>query len=203
MGVFNKIKLILGILVVFVLIVATNLIDRSNFLKVKNSVVTLYEDRLIADELIFEMSSLYHEKEIAALKANSNYFEKHSKTNNEKLRLLIEKFEKTKLTEKEEIVFLNLKANNEAIQTAENDLVKSNFSEINPFVSLSSKIKRNLFELSKIQSDEGGRQRSISKSAIESIELFTQMEIYLLAVLAIIVQIIILYNPKMKVDEED
>lgn len=37
---------------------------------------------------------------------------------------------------------------------------------------------------------------SISKKAIDSVELFTQIEIYLLIFLAIVIQIIVMYNPK-------
>jgi len=53
MAFYNKAKWILGILMVFVLIIATNLIDKNNFLKVRDSVVTIYEDRLVAKDLIF------------------------------------------------------------------------------------------------------------------------------------------------------
>jgi len=52
---YNKVKWVLGILIVFILILATNLIDRNNFIRVKDSVVTIYEDRLIASDLVFEM----------------------------------------------------------------------------------------------------------------------------------------------------
>ena len=59
-----------------------------------------------------------------------------------------------------------------------------------------AKIKKNLEDLSKIQLLEGSKQMSISKKAIDSVELFTQIEIYLLIFLAIVIQIIVMYNPK-------
>jgi hypothetical protein len=59
-----------------------------------------------------------------------------------------------------------------------------------------AKIKKNLDDLSKIQLLEGSKQMSISKKAIDSVELFTQIEIYLLIFLAIVIQIIVMYNPK-------
>ena len=46
--------------------------------------------------------------------------------------------------------------------------------------------------------NEGKKQMSISKRAIDSIELFTQLEIYALIFLGIIVQVIVIYNPKEK-----
>ena len=59
-------------------------------------------------------------------------------------------------------------------------------------------IKANLNNLSKIQLIEGSRQMSISKRAIDTIELYTQIEIYVLVFLAIIIQIIVMYKPKNK-----
>jgi hypothetical protein len=44
--------------------------------------------------------------------------------------------------------------------------------------------------------EEGSRQLKISRRAIDTIELFTQIEIYILIFLAIIVQIIVMYKPK-------
>ena len=65
---FTKIKWVLSVLLVFFLILATNLIDKDNFRRVKNSIVTIYEDRLVANDLIFELSQLVHQKELAAAK---------------------------------------------------------------------------------------------------------------------------------------
>mgnify|MGYP006207280059 CR=1 FL=1 len=65
MNFYDKIKWVLGILMVFVLIITTNLLDRNNFVRVKDSVVSIYEDRLIANDLIFEISNSIKQKEIA------------------------------------------------------------------------------------------------------------------------------------------
>ena len=62
MSILNKAKWIIGILLVVGLIIATNLIDKKNFEQIRNSVVTIYEDRLLAKEIIFEISALVHEK---------------------------------------------------------------------------------------------------------------------------------------------
>lgn len=39
---------------------------------------------------------------------------------------------------------------------------------------------------------------SISQKAIDKVELFTQIEIYVLIFLAVVVQIVVMYNPKKK-----
>ncbi len=203
MNLFNKLKWILGILLVIVLIIATNLIDRNNFIRVKDSMVTIYEDRLVADELIFELSDLIHEKEIAVLTSDSQFFMHANNKVNAEIKNYITKFGKTKLIEEESEEFYQLKTNLEQLKKAENEMVQSNFVQKNSVLEELKSTKKNLRILSKIQLNEGGQQWSICKKAIESIELFTQMEIYLLAFLAIIIQIIILYSPSEKDELED
>lgn len=73
MGIYNKIRWVLGIFMVFFLIVAINLIDRDNFIRVNNSVQTIYEDRLVAQVLIFEFSASIQEKEIGGLPASVSH----------------------------------------------------------------------------------------------------------------------------------
>jgi endonuclease III-like uncharacterized protein len=98
MAFYDKIKWILGILLVFILIATTNLIDRSNFIRVKDSVETIYEDRLIANDLIFEIAQLVQQKEIALIRKDSIFFkQKNSKLNNS-ISNLIFNYEETKLT---------------------------------------------------------------------------------------------------------
>lgn len=61
-------------------------------------------------------------------------------------------------------------------------------------------IKGNLDELSDIQIKEGNNQLSMSKKAFEVVDLFTQIEIYFLVFLAILIQIIVMYNPKKNIN---
>ena len=44
---FDKLKWLLIIGVVFALVLATNLIDRRNFRNINDSVVSIYQDRLV------------------------------------------------------------------------------------------------------------------------------------------------------------
>lgn len=196
MAFYNKIKWILGILMVFVLIVTTNLIDRNNFVRVRDSVVTIYEDRLIANDLIFEISKLVQEKEMAVAMSDSVFFEGQNPNVNKTIQGFISSFEQTKLTPEESQVFSDLKENIQALMDSENDFVSSNFETKTEVLGHISSITGDLGRLSKIQLSEGSRQMSISKRAIDTVELFTQIEIYLLVFLAIVVQIIVMYNPK-------
>ena len=193
---FNKIKWILGILLVFVLIVITNLIDRNNFVRVRDSVVTIYEDRLVAKELIYKMSKSVNDKEIALVANDSNFFiEKNPKVNTQ-IKGFLSRFEETKLTQDESGIFEDLKSNFNSLFNSEHSSLDKNLENNSVSLAIISDIKDNLDDLSKIQINEGSKQMAISKKAINTVELFTQIEIYLLVFLAIVIQIIVIYNPK-------
>lgn len=181
---------------VFVLIIATNIIDRNNFVRVKDSVVSIYEDRLVANDLLFEMSKAVQEKEVATILADSAFFSQRNARINNDLDGFVSRFEETKLTVQEQSLIGDLKQNIEALKKSEAAFVGSNFNSETDVVKHISGIQGNLYDLSKIQLSEGGRQMSISQKTIDTVELFTQIEIYLLVFLAIVIQIIVMYKPK-------
>jgi hypothetical protein len=195
MAFYSKIKWVLGILMIFILILSTNLIDRNNFVRVKDSVVTIYEDRLIANDLIFEMLKSIQEKEIAVVLSDSVFFNQTNLKDNDNIHSLVTQFELTKLTFEERKIFDELKVNIQSLIKSETELINSDFTNKTDIFKTISKIKYNLDGLSKVQLSEGRRQMSISKQAIDTVELFTQLEIYLLVFLAIIIQIIVMYKP--------
>ena len=198
MAFYNKIKWVLGILMVFVLILTTNLIDRNNFLRVKDSVITIYEDRLVANDIIFEMSKLIQEKEVAIARLDSVYFlERNNQVNND-IQDLVSRFGQTKLTIEEGKTFNEFKENLASLRNSETAFIQSKFSQNKSLTNYINNLKEDLYKLSKIQLSEGRRQTSISKKAIDSVELFTHMEIYILVFLAILIQIIVIYKPKEK-----
>ena len=65
MNVFTKLKWFTAVLGVFLIILATNLIDKKNFLKVEKAVESIYNERLLAKELLLSVSIQFHEKELA------------------------------------------------------------------------------------------------------------------------------------------
>lgn len=198
MAFYNKLKWILGILMVFVIIIATNLIDKDNFVRVRDSVVTIYEDRLIANDLIFEMLKTVHQKELAVSTSDSTFFKTQNSKVNENLQSLVSRFEQTKMTAEESNVFNDLKRNVQSLIDSESQLLNPNYRYNLKVAKHIENLKTNLDNLSKIQLNEGSIQMSISKRALDTVELFTQIEIYVLVFLAIVIQIIVMYKPKEK-----
>lgn len=195
MKLLDKVKWILGIVLVFILIATTNLIDRNNFLQVKESVETIYQDRLIAKDLILDIYKAVQEKEIALITSDSKFFEVRNTVLNEEVKQLLETFALTKLTENEERVFNSLKEDFDVLIKKEASLISNDFSNAQELLQSVRVLEGDLYALSDIQVIEGSRQVSITKRATDSIEFFTQLEIGMLIILAILIQVIILYRP--------
>ncbi|WMX12364.1 MULTISPECIES: hypothetical protein [unclassified Aureispira] len=190
---FAKIKWTVSILLVFFIVLITNLIDRNNFNRLSYSVTTIYEDRLVASDLLFEMSKIIQEKEIAVITLDTIFFTKQNDKYSQELNQLIGKYALTKLTQKEKFIFQLLQEEITVLNQKEKSF--DNVANNELFKSI-QKIDQHLYDLSKIQLQEGRRQVFISEKAKGIINLFTQSEIIFLVIMAVLIQVIILYKPK-------
>ncbi|MEL7005876.1 MAG: chemotaxis protein, partial [Bacteroidota bacterium] len=173
---FNKIKWIAGVILIFVLVLTTNLIDKDSFNKLRHSVTTIYEDRVVASNLIFEMTILIQEKEIALAISDSTFFKAKNDTVNQNIENLILRYEKTRLTNEEEEIFDQLKQDLNKLKELEKKYANSGSdNNIAVFKSIDD-IVHNLYNLSKVQLKEGRKQMLLSNKTMETIDLFTQVE---------------------------
>ncbi|MFY8186555.1 MAG: MCP four helix bundle domain-containing protein [Flavobacterium sp.] len=203
MSFFNKAKWFLGIVVIFGIVMATNLIDRNNFQRVNEAVVSIYEDRLVAKGLIFDMLQVIHQKEMAIATSDASFFQNNNQQLSKKLNDFVSAFEKTKLTTEELKTLNELKENLVILKISEKLFYDTKFTESAELKAQIQTVKINLNALSSIQLKEGRRQMTISKKAMDMIELFTNLEIYLLIFIAIAIQVIVMYNPKKRKEREE
>lgn len=194
MSIFSKLKWVASIVLVFLIVLATNLIDQENFKRLSYSVTTIYEDRIVASDLLFEMSMLIQDKELALVKQDSTFFQQKNEAVNTAMAGLIARYKQTKLTEQEQLLFDKLQAELQRLTGQEQSYATA--EDNTQLQERIDTITRHLHDLSKIQLEEGRRQVFISNKAMNTIDLFTQGEIIFLIVMAILVQIIILYKPR-------
>ena len=142
-----------------------------------------------------DMYKAVQEKKIAIITADEAFLGQRNGAVNKNLETLMERYEATKLTKNEAVAFESLRENIQALWSSE-AATKDSFSGNVKLLGMIAQIEANLDELSEIQISEGRRQVSISKRATDSIELFTQLEVYVLIFLAIVIQVIILYKPR-------
>lgn len=201
MTILNKAKWILGIVLVFLLILSTNLIDQNNFQKVKDSVVTIYEDRLVVKGLLYDLANLLHKKEIAFLTKDSVYYHETNESIHDSMDELIGLFNNTSLTYEEEKALDKFILNLEKLRKLDNGLSSDDLTNDEIWLSQMNTVKRYLDELSKIQIKEGNKQFNISQKAMDVVDLYTEIEIYFLIFLALLIQFIIIYSPRKKKTE--
>lgn len=199
---YSKLKWVLGIILIFGLIVTTNLIDRNSFLNVRESLETIYEDRLIAYDLIVELDNALHKKEVALLTQDMGFFESDNAKLNVEIDRYLSSYEQTYLTSKEQDIYDRFLKNLRNHLVLENTYLNGNKDNLENLKGSFVKLSENLYELSKVQLNEGSRQILKGKKAISTVDLFTKVEIIVLVILAITIQIIVMYKPKeMKLED--
>ena len=129
MNLFDKIKWVLGILMIITLVITTNLVDRNNFLKMNDTVETIYEDRLVAKDLLLKISNLIHKKEIAAITLDLDFYSNENKPINDEIRSYISIYGDTKLTAEEKRVMIDFKDNFSELQKAELRFSESDYAD--------------------------------------------------------------------------
>jgi hypothetical protein len=193
MKIFAKIRWVASILLVFIIVLVTNLIDRDNFTRLSYSVTTMYEDRIVASDLLFEMARINKEKQIAILTSDTIFFESQNYKYNREINQLVDNYSLTKLTEKEGVVFNQLQEELKSLKQKERSSASLSNGEVLKSIEM---IDQHLYTLSKIQLQEGKQQVFISDRTKETINLYTQVEIIFLILMAVLIQVIILYKPK-------
>jgi len=193
MKIFAKIRWVASILLVFSIVLITNLVDRDNFNRLSYSVTTMYEDRIVASDLLFEMARIIKEKQIAVLTSDTIFFDSENDKYNREIEQLVDNYRLTKLTEKENLAFNQLQEELKSLKQKEKS--SNNLSNGDLLKSI-EKIDQHLYKLSKIQLHEGKQQVFISNRAKDTINLYTQGEIIFLILMAVLIQVIIFYKPK-------
>lgn len=199
---FKKIKWILGVLLIFVLILATNLIDQNNFEKMQGSIESIYEDRLVVKGIIYDMSQEMHAKELAIVTKDTSFYINENAGVNQVIDEKIKTYEKTNLTPEEATEFTKLKENIQTLESLEVGLAGNNWEEQSIILRKVKIIERNLDQLADIQIKEGRREMGSGQRIVSAVNLFTNMEVIGLIVLAIIFQLMIIYTPSKSKSKE-
>lgn len=187
----HKIKWIASILLVFLIVLSTNLIDRANFNRINGAVTTIYEDRMVATDILMDMVIHIKDKEVALLSEDNLYSSKENAGINKAIAANMDSFRQTKLTKAEATVFANLEVKiNQLMQLERNDGTSKDL-----ILQQTADIVESLQELSEIQLEEGKQQMVISNDAMKHIDWFTKGEIVFLIIIAVLVQLIIFYKP--------
>ncbi|QLE01714.1 MCP four helix bundle domain-containing protein [Galbibacter sp. BG1] len=190
----QRFNLALALVVVFVLILATNLLDKKHFDTAQEALTTVYEDRVVAQNYIFQMNSIVFEKELKLSNQSSTL---KVTSDGKSLDDLVANFSTTKLTAAEERQFESLKKNIEKLKKLEASYSKDNLENKSNYEPVFEALKNDLEELSEIQLSEGKNRTLFAQKSLETNQLLSSLELGLLIVIGITLQFIIFYRVKI------
>ena len=185
----NRINIGLGLTMVFLLVLATNRIDKKHFDVVQNSITTLHKDRILAQDYVYKMNGIIYEKRLILADSNSTNIKKGL---NKQFKTLIEVFSTTKLTINESKNFESLLENFERLQKAETSNNKSSEIELDYLKA----IKTDLDNLAMIQISESKNIIGLTQKSLNNKNLISKLEIGFLIWLVILFKIFIFYRVK-------
>jgi hypothetical protein len=199
--------LIIGVLVV--LLYGKNLLERQSFRTVSSTLSDVYEDRLLVESYIFQISEKLFtiQKLVDHCTINFDYSKavlEISKEEQEILKL-VSAFEATKLTEQEATLLTDFKRIIEkdlsikSYQLLYNDSSGVNEAQVKVYDQKIARAQQDLEKLSAIQLEEGGKLVSKAKTLINRSQIWAQFE---LALLLIFILVIYIYIFKKPVQEE-
>lgn len=192
-----KQKLTIAILLTVVLgsVLLKNIIDSRNVSQLADSFSSVYEDRLVVEGYIYQLSDHLYQKKLIIDNCMrngdvdiQNKIARHHKAITE----LIAEYERTKLTEKETQFFREFKNNIAALQALEEHYVTQ--EPINRNEALNEKFTgaaANLHQLSLIQLDEGKALRENSKRIAAGSSMLTSIELVIIIGIAAVIQMLI------------
>ncbi|MEL7144768.1 MAG: MCP four helix bundle domain-containing protein [Bacteroidota bacterium] len=196
----QKIRTGIAFVVVFLLIIATNAIDNQRFETIQQSVQTMYKDRLVGKSYLYKISRQLQIKREILQSQNAQPAARLNAAVNDSIKVLIDQFSETKLTQFEEKRLRLLQKNLDQLLKEE-----KSFSTVNSndeaqalptdFELYFSRMIEDLDALAEIQLDEGKREKMISNRAVNASNIISKIEIGFLILIGVIIQLLIFVKP--------
>ncbi|MFK7831706.1 MAG: MCP four helix bundle domain-containing protein [Winogradskyella sp.] len=188
----NRVKIGFSFAIVFLLVLATNRIDKKRFTTISESLTSVYEDRLVAKGHLYKLNNIFHDQEKGLLADTLSY--KAESYHNEVDDLIIS-FKSTKLTRGEKTSLDNFENHFNELKIFENSMMQLNSKEMRAKLQMQLKrIQKDLDDLALIQLQEGESMTNFANSSLKTSATMSKIEIGVIILIGIIVQFIIFYK---------
>jgi len=182
--------------VVFVFLFIKNVSDKQHFSELGDSFSAVYEDRLMAESYIYELSNHLSRKKLLVddcdTKEEIAQIKDKIKGHNQAINSLIVSYEKTKLTPTEEVLFKDFKKKiDQGLALEQKHIYQAEFSTAENAKQILDEafygVLNTLNHLSNIQITEGEKLNKTSQKIVLGSASDTQFELTLLIVLGTII----------------
>ena len=208
MAISYKKRKITGFLIIGVLVgmlYGKNLLERQSFRSVSSTLSDVYEDRLLVESYIFQISEKLFtiQKLVDHCTLNFDYSQAVLEISKEEQAILklVSAFEATQLTEQEATLLADFKRIIEkdlsikSYQLLYNDSTGINESQVKVYDQKIARAQQDLEKLSSIQLEEGEKLVSKAKTLINRSQIWAQFEVALLLIFVLVIYIYIFKKP--------
>lgn len=193
----QRIQIGLVLAMVFLLVLGSSKLDQRHFSTVQNTVNSVFKDRVVVQNLIYQMSTIFYTKELRFIRKDN--FESVLSENQKVEQLLID-FRATKLTPNESNLLYQLNSRFTKLRVLEEKIVRAPDEAMDNTTILAIKslknIKENLNGLAKIQLDESGQLTQLSNKTLGTHILLSKLEVGFLVIIGIAMLALIFYPLK-------
>ncbi len=183
----RRLKFVLVLGVSFLLILIANLIDYKYLSNVRRNVNSVYNDRVVAQDYIYRLSKLFHQKQLSMGQNTSDLNRSHQ---NDSIDRLLFHFSKTELTRSEAGFFFDLQKNYVELMSLENVLKRPNGPTLDIRQDIGRELKeirKNLDDLEGVQFKEGAEMTQSSNRSLGMNAFLSKLELAFLIVNGVVI----------------
>lgn len=180
----NKLVASIVLLALCLLVLLSNYLDRIHTQNVKNSISTMYEDRLIVEEYILKMTrNIYQIREILNVETYEQKVNSVKALTGE-FKATYNIFIRTRLTKKE-------KSTSDELITQIQGFEQIKVGDTKPALIYTDKILDSLNKLSEIQLDESKQIMNKVESQYATIKVLSQLAFAIIIIILIVLQVLV------------
>ncbi len=197
----HKLKIALLLCIILIAVFVNNRIESGIISRLGSSFTSVYEDRLVVESYIFQLSNHLHNKKhiLNEVSANeSKIIQDKINVANTAINQLVTDFEKTKLTTQEDSLLNLFKNELKLLEVSENKYILSHSPQ--KFILLNEYFSRGfhlLSGLSAVQMIEGKNLYENSQKAVLSNASAAQFELALIIIIGLIILSLIFESKKI------
>lgn len=178
----------------FLLVLGSNRLDQRHLSTIQTTLNSVYKDRVVVQDIIYQLTSIVHTKELRILHLGNL---KNSASENQKIKVLLSDFEATELTSKESKLLDELKVQFSTLRELENTMAITAAETSDNTTRLAGhtfeQIQEKLDGLSQIQLQQSGQLTQLSNKSFLMHNLFSKLEVAFLVIIGIALMALIVY----------
>ncbi|WP_418499381.1 hypothetical protein [Flagellimonas sp.] len=192
-----KQRVLIGLVLMtaFLLVLGSNLLDRKYFSTIQDLVKSIYDDRIVVQDYIYQLQDMAHEMEVTFLKGE----QVQGTESSEKIKSLLLDFSETKLTRDEARLLERLDRQFSDLTSSGTGFVSTDVQQLNEAKVFSqlAQIKQTLDGLEEIQLEQSDLLTQLSEKTLGVNRMLSNLEVVFLVIIGISILMLVFYPVKV------